>query len=107
MGVQASLWQAGKQLIGLPDPAGGTFDAAGDFDRVLGREGPGFPLLSRVDPYGDVQFMPSDMPQLLSEIERLLPFARQGPERRGLERLRILAEVCATMTDASIAFVGD
>ncbi|PGH42338.1 hypothetical protein GA0070622_1842 [Micromonospora sediminicola] len=107
MGVQASLWQAGRQLIGLPDPAGGTFDAAGDFDRVLGREESSFPLLSRVDPYGDVQFMPFDMPQLLSEIERLLPSARQEPERRGLERLRILAEVCATMTDASIAFVGD
>ncbi|MFE9695204.1 hypothetical protein [Micromonospora sp. NPDC005806] len=78
MGVQASLWQAGRQLLGLPDPAGGTFDSAGDFDRVLGREDPSLPLLSRVDPYGDVQFMPSDMPQLLSEIERLLPSAARA-----------------------------
>jgi hypothetical protein len=35
--VQAFLWQTGQQLIGLPDPAGGTFDGAGDFDPLLTR----------------------------------------------------------------------
>lgn len=42
---------------GAPDPSGGTFDAAGDFDRFIdesyiGRTGDwDLPTLSRVDPY--------------------------------------------------------
>lgn len=107
MGVQASVWRAGEQLVGLADPAGGTFDAAGDFDRLMPTADRSFPVLSRADPYGELHLHSAEMPQLLSEIERLLPTARHGPERRGLDRLRVLAEVCATMPEASIAFVGD
>lgn len=47
------------------------------------------------------------MPTLISEINRLLPLARQGPERRGLVRLRALAEQCAATPGTSVVFLGD
>lgn len=48
----------GRPRTGLPDPSGGTFDAAGDFDRFIdqppfGLVPDGLPILESVDPFGD------------------------------------------------------
>lgn len=107
MGVQASLHIGEQQLTALPDPDGGTFDAAGDIDRLIRGADASFPILSRVDPHGALHLSPRNMPDLISEVDRLLPMAHPGPERRGLLRLRALAQRCATTPDTSITFLGD
>jgi hypothetical protein len=54
MGVIAVVCDAeGRQMRGFTDPAGGTFDAAGDFDRLLERV-PSAATWSSVDRYGDI-----------------------------------------------------
>ncbi|WP_433300419.1 hypothetical protein ACQP2F_08980 [Actinoplanes sp. CA-030573] len=107
MGIQARLHRAGQQLTMLPDPDGGSFDAAGDFDRLLPAADPTFLVLSQVDAHGDLDVTRDKMPQLISDIDRLRPLARTGPERRGLLRLRALAEQCATTPGTSLMFLGD
>jgi hypothetical protein len=54
----------------VPDPSGGTFDAAGDFDRLLGREA--LSVLGSVDPHTDTAMVSSEMPALLRDIESAL-----------------------------------
>jgi hypothetical protein len=107
MGVVVYLYQGSKRIVALADPAGGSFDAAGDFDRVLPEGDAAFPLLGRVDPYDDTEFPQSAMPELISDIDRLLPTAQEGPEQRGLLRLRAMAERCAHTADGSLVFIGD
>ena len=107
MGVQVYLYRAGKRISGLADPSGGHFDAAGDFDRLIPTADTAFPVLSRVDPDQDLELDPQSMPELTAEIDRLLPQARQGPEQRGLLRLRALAQTCAATPGASLLFLGD
>jgi hypothetical protein len=107
MGVVVYLYQGSKRIVALADPAGGSFDAAGDFDRVLPEADAAFPLLSQVDPYDDTEFHQSAMPDLISDIDRLLETTQHGPEQRGLLRLRAMAERCAQTPDGSLVFIGD
>jgi hypothetical protein len=107
VGVQAILCHEGQQLLALADPAGGSFDAAGDFDRLLRAADPSFPLLSSVDPHRDLELGGPEMPQLIAEIDRLLPLARPGPEHRGLLRLRTLARLCSSTPGTSLTLLGD
>jgi hypothetical protein len=49
--------ETGLAVTGLKDPSGGTFDAAGDFDRFLdqptyGQVPDGLPVLESLDPFG-------------------------------------------------------
>jgi hypothetical protein len=98
------LGRDGKPLRRLPDPAGGTFDAAGDFDRLI--EESTYPALSAIDLYAETIWHSSSMPALLADIEAALPVAKDGPERRGLLRFQVLAERCRD-DDLALAFVGD
>lgn len=98
------LGRDGKPLRRLPDPAGGTFDAAGDFDRLI--EDSTYPALSAIDLYAETIWHSSSMSALLADIEEALPVAKDGPERRGLLRLQVLAERCRN-DDLALAFVGD
>jgi hypothetical protein len=107
MGIQAYLCKAGQPIAGLPDPSGGHFDAAGDLDRLIPAADISLPLLSKVDPYADLELGQSSMPALSAEIDRLLPLARPGPEHRGLLRLRALAQTCAATPGTTITFRGD
>src|SRR6478735_5636485 len=69
---------------GLPDPHGGTFDAAGDFDRLLvPYSDVTSPMWRYIDPDGDTLFNRLQMPPFRDELERLRSVARDGPERRG------------------------
>jgi hypothetical protein len=105
MGVQACLYFRGRHLTGLADPAGGRFDAAGDFDRLVPRAG--LPLLSQVNPFGDLELDRASMRALIAEIHSLLPAARPGPEQRGLLRLCALARACAATAGSVLVFHGD
>jgi hypothetical protein len=108
MGVLAILrTERGEQLRALDDPNGGSFDAAGDFDGLLGRVDDSYRLLKYVDPYGDTIFNNMQMPDLLSDIERLSQMGVAPVERRGLSRLRALAELCREGVHLYVWFIGD
>src|SRR6185437_8609581 len=53
-------------------PAGGTFDDAGDFDRVLSTNVDLCRLLQYVDPYGNTVFNAVQMSAVLDDLDRLL-----------------------------------
>jgi hypothetical protein len=104
VGVHVRMWRGHEPVIHLPDPAGGWFDAAGDFDRLIPADDASFPVLGRADPYGDVELASEEMPELIAEIDRVLSGARPGPESNGLARLRVLAALCAETADSSLLF---
>jgi len=56
MGVIAVLEIDGRP-VRLADPAGGTFNAAGDFDSLIPSAESRFSVLSKVDPYGDLRLL--------------------------------------------------
>jgi hypothetical protein len=106
MGVHAELLVRGRPVV-LTDPSGGTFNAAGDFDRLLPVSGTSFPILARVDPYGTVVVLGGDKAALVTEADLLLEQARTGPERRGLLRLRALAVAGQAEAGGVLQFTGD
>jgi hypothetical protein len=107
MGVYVVLVDhVGREPKRIPDPTGGSFDAAGDFDRLLDLR-PDLPLWSSIDQYGDTTLSASRMDALLRELEQLLGLSVDGPERRGLERLHVMAALCRDTDGMSLLFVGD
>jgi hypothetical protein len=88
-----------------PHPSGGTFDAAGNFDRLLGNDA--YPVLSTIDPYTDTTWDRATMPALMNDIAVALDEARSGSERRGLLRLQVFAERCRDHRDLLLVFLGD
>jgi hypothetical protein len=106
VGIHAELVVHG-QVVTLADPSGGTFNAAGDFDRLLPAAGNSLPVLARIDPYGDATVLRADLAALASEVASLLTRAKQGPERRGLLRLLALAAAGQAEADAVLRFSGD
>jgi hypothetical protein len=66
-----------------------------------------FPVLSRVDMYGEVTVSCGDMPSVVSEVALLLGQAERGPEQRGLLRLRALALAGQDTLNAVLRFSGD
>ena len=110
MGTEVYLSRAGDRIDGFVDPAGGHFDAAGDFDRLLPTDAVAFPILGQVDPYGIHQLDHTSMPGLLIEVDHLLTglaSARPDREWRGLMRLRTLTQYCIENADTTTVFVGD
>jgi len=108
MGVNAVLRsEAGEQIRNLVDPSGGTFDAAGDFDRVLSRHDSDLVLLKYVDPYGDTVFNKLQMLDLLADIDVLRGDDLQPAEERGLARLQGIAERCRDEVHLYVWFLGD
>lgn len=113
MPIRITLVSQGH-VVALPDPAGGQFDAAGNFDRLLPmenqlpmRQSPNLPLLSRIEAYVDLEFTSDEMTIVAQEASMLLEIAKPGPETRGLERLRSLAEHGAQIPGAVLRVVGD
>jgi hypothetical protein len=99
--------ESGKEVRGLADPAGGTFDAARDFDRLLSATDESIRMLKDVDPYGDTVFNALQMPALLTDLDRLTALDLAPIERRGLDRLRVMAERCRDEVHLYIWFIGD
>jgi len=106
MGVRAQLKVRGQPLI-LADPSGGTFEAAGDFDRLLPASAANFPVLARVDPFGRTVISGADLAALAHEAGELLGQAVEGPEGRGLLRLRALALAGQDDPGAEMCLLGD
>ena len=107
MGVYAIVLDLdGREIRGLTDPAGGTFDAAGDFDRLLDRV-PSAVTLATVDPYGDRSLSRDDAAALLRELPAVFQQAQEGPERRGVARLAVLAALCESDPSLTLRFIGD
>ena len=100
------LDEQGRQQRDLPDPAGGTFDAAGDFDRLID-VGSDLPVWSGIDTENDTRVGGREATMLLAELDYLEAEANDGPERRGLARLRVMAERCRDDTRLALVFVGD
>ena len=100
-----SATSAEHSIAGLTDPFGGTFDAAGDFDRLIPPSDGDYRLLTYVDPYGDTVFNRPQMPDLLADLDALR--ARPGTEERGVARLRRLAEECRDGVHLYVWFIGD
>jgi hypothetical protein len=100
--------ERGEIRTGLDDPSGGTFDAAGDFDRLLpGLTNEDYPMLRYVDRYGYTIFNRLQMDPLIAELKRLLPLAEPGSEERGLRRLIAMAEQCRLSVHHYLWFDGD
>jgi hypothetical protein len=102
------------RAVTLPDPAGDTFDAAGGFDRLLPIRGAlppdptsDVPVLSRIDPDGEVEFTVKDIKAISAEIGILLARAKPGVETRGLNRLRVLVDHGRHVPGAVLRVLGD
>jgi hypothetical protein len=100
-----TLRKADGRAVTLVDPSGGTFGAAGDFDRFIGRGTAD--VLGTLDPYADTALGASDMARLLASIDEIMGDASAGPELRGLTRLRVLAEACKDDPALALHFSGD
>ena len=104
--------EAGGVVKQLPDPSGGTFDAAGDFDRFVDsypydRVPGGLPMLASVDLFDDTVMPSAVMARLISDCVQALALAKEGTERRGLLRLRVLAEECSRRPGSALYWIGD
>lgn len=103
----------GRPVRRLPDPSGGAFDAAGDFDRFIDSSYFGYPgdvplpCLQSVDPHADTEMASNAMPHLVRDLLQVLPLAKDGPEKRGLLRLKVMAEQCAEREGTSLWWRGD
>jgi hypothetical protein len=65
------------------------------------------PMLSRVDPYGDLILTTAEMPQFIAEVNEELGIASTAPERELLAGVRRLAERCAAETSTELHLEGD
>jgi hypothetical protein len=103
----------GRRVRTMPDPSGGTFDAASDFDRFFDQTYVGhperldLPVLASVDPYADTEMQADVMEQLIADIASILPVAKAGAELRGLLRLQVMANRCANDPGSRLVWLGD
>lgn len=114
MGFCITLRDAGGAVVrGLTDPLGGTFDAAGDFDELLGKNAT--PMLNSLDPHADTAISSSEMASLAAEVDVLLATipetgqcgGRRGAAWRGLMRFRAMVEHCSADRRSTLLFQGD
>ena len=103
--------ERGVVVRDIDDPAGGTFDAAGDFDHFLGGEisqsGQPYRLFQYVDLYGDTIFNRLQMNEVLADVELATTGNLNPIEERGLARLRTMAERCRDSVHLYLWFIGD
>jgi hypothetical protein len=107
MGLVAEVRGADGRRVAFDDPSGGTFDAAGDFDRLIPADRPDLPALSALDPYGNWTVPFDRLSELGAEVSSIRGEARPGRERRGLDRLAALINACLARPDLTLVFLGD
>ena len=103
----------GAEVRGIPDPFGGTFDAAGDFDELLGTGASA--LFDAIDPYDVTTFASSEMSTFAARVDALMATipedakarGRKGTAWRGLTRLRLMVELCGSDDRLTLHFFGD
>ena len=101
MTVRIELWVDG-QLVGGAEEWWDYIEAS----IPDGEEAVGFPLLRRVDPYGDVLFEREELGALAVEVRRLVPQALEQA-RPSLEKLADLCDEGNVGTAAELRFIGD
>lgn len=104
--------EAGSTVTDVPDPSGGSFTAASDFERFVdrppyGQVPTGTPVVESLDPSGTTVTPSGAMARVISDCVRALEVARSGPERRGLLRLRSLAEECSRRPGSALRWTLD
>ncbi len=67
----------------------------------------GLPMLSRVDPYGDLVLTAAEIPQLVEELDTEAGRAGEDAEREVLAAVRRLAERCAAEAGTELYLEGD
>ncbi|WP_125777828.1 hypothetical protein [Antribacter gilvus] len=84
-------------------------DSVSDSDDILVRlcAASGLPMLSRVDPYGDLVLSSDEMEQLVSELDQVRTSTSDHAERWLLDRVLVLARTCARDRDLRLWFAGD
>jgi hypothetical protein len=106
MGIEVTLHRRdGGRVSGLADPNGGAFDAAGDFDALVGSSD--LQIIGNLDPYGAATLGVRIMADLIVDVETAIESARPGPQLRGLRRLRVLAEMVQADESLTLHVVGD
>lgn len=110
-----TLHSTSGELLTLPDPSGGDFDAAGDFDDVISRFASDVPVLASLDPYSSGVLTAEQASRVVAEVdvllkrigERVADEQRPGQTRRGLRRLQEMALYASTQRGASLGWTGD
>ncbi len=64
-------------------------------------------MLDRIDPYGDLELVSSDMPQVLGELSQVAAAATNDAERDVVDDVREMAEECSESRAAILLFQGD
>ncbi len=95
------------RTVTVADPTGGTFTAAGDFERLVPADDARLPLLSALDPFGEWSVPFDRLRDLAVEVAIVTGLAKDGPESRGLARLAAQVETCLGAVDLRLVFVGD
>jgi hypothetical protein len=108
MPVRVVLVDADGRPQSVDDPAaGGRFDAAGDFDRLIGIDAQQLPMWSSLYAQEDWTFEEDDLAGLLEDLDVLETRAVAGPEQHGLARLRRLAEAALTNPALTLEWRGE
>jgi len=105
--MTSEVRDADGRAVSVVDPNGGTFTAAGDFDRLLPADDPRLPLLSALDPFGEWSVPFDRLRDLATEVAVVAGLAKEGPESRGLARLAAQIGACLGAVDLGLTFFGD
>lgn len=97
----------------MTDPFGLTFDASGDFDELL--DAKMSPRLARLDPHATTTVHSSEAADLVGEVDALLASVpedakskgRNGQAWRGLNRFRVMLDLCRADSTSALVIVGD
>lgn len=97
MGVDVVLMRVARQGTSPKHRRLPPLASAGDEDDVIARtfSGSGKPMLSRVDPYGEVVLSPAEMGQFIAEAESLAA----GADVTGAGRIRRVVELARRCRD--------
>ena len=60
------------------------------------------PILESIDPYGETRLLSAVVGRLMAECARALMLAKDGPKRRGILRLRLLAHECSKNPNSAL-----
>jgi hypothetical protein len=102
MTVRIELWD-GNALVGGAETWWDDVEAQLSESAVATRQ---YPVLSRIDPYGDVVIPRSDFPQLIADLQNCAADA-SPPLVKVLNKLVALAEQGLSTDAAELRFLGD
>ncbi|GAA2811307.1 hypothetical protein [Kribbella solani] len=109
MGVDVVLKQVSRPGTSSKRRRLTQLDIVPDTDDVFARicERSKLPMLSRVDPYGDLILTAAEMPQLLEEVETERKLTTDDQERVLLAAVHHLGERCSTEPYTELHLQGD